>query len=888
MSRRFDAAAARVYGAALCLTPRAFRRRYGGEMRSAFEERLRDEAGHPARLALLAREIADLACAAVVLRRRPARAARPDEETRPPMETALLDVRYALRLLRRQPGFTLVATLTLALGIGANTAVFTVVNAVLLRPLPYRDAGRIAVLLNGRPGRLFPWLSPLNYQDVSRDSGVFTETAAYSPIFANLTGRGEPRRIEGADVSWNFFSVMGVSIARGRAFSAADADAGAGRVVVVSEGLWKSALGGAPEAIGATIAIDGVPRTVVGIAPAEVAQPRPAQFWEPLVFKPRDVAPPARGAMWVMGIGRLKAGVTIEGAERAVDAVGQRLASAYPNIDGNLRFSTMLLQERVVRDVRPALLALVAAVTLVLLIACVNVANLLLARAQVRLRETAVRAALGAGTRRLVQQFLSESVLLGLLGSACGLFVAWAAIRGLVALAPPSLPRLAEIAIDRRVLAFTAGLAFLTSVIFGLMPALASAGGGTRLLATAGRGLAGGAGTRLRRALVASETALAVVLLVGAGLLIRSYGQITRVHPGFDPDRVLTFDVSLPEAKYTSLTAIETFTTSLVDGLSHASGVTGAAAVFGLPFGQLNASTSFTRRGEADSANAPTAGMRVVSPDYFRVLRIPLVGGRAFDGHDTDAAPEVAIVNEQAVRRYWPGQDPIGQTIHVGVRLASGTRSDRKTIVGIVGNVKYGGLDEETPAEIYLPYAQQQVDTFTIAVRTTGDPLAFAPSARAQVAALDPDLPIAHVQAMDTLIGASVAERRFLMLLLACFAAAAIALATIGLYGVLVYIVSTRTQEIGVRLAIGASPGDVVRLIVREGATVAAAGLAAGTLGAIGAARAMATLLFGVAPTDPATFAAVAAGLGAVALAASYLAARRAGGVDPMIALRGD
>jgi putative ABC transport system permease protein len=459
-----------------------------------------------------------------------------------------------------------------------------------------------------------------------------------------------------------------------------------------------------------------------------------------------------------------------------------------------------------------------------------------------------------------------------------------------VALGPASIPRLSDVGIDWQVMAFAGAVSIATSVLFGLVPALAST---TRLAArslAAGRGSIGGGGTRVRKVLVVCEMALAVMLLVGAGLLMRSYQQLNAVEPGFAADHILTFSVAMPEAKYPSSQAVRQFVSGTVERLSGTPGVEHAAAVFGLPLADdFSASSSFTKPGEADSGDSPSLGMRIVTPDYFRTLKIPLRAGRYLDARDNEAGPEAVMINEEAARRYWPNEDPIGKQLKLGVRLVrADVPSGQKTIVGVVGNVKYGGLDLATPPEVYLPHAQHPVDALTIAVRTTGDPLAFVPQARAALAGMDRELPMADIRTMLDIIGRSVAERRFVMLLLAAFAAVAVTLAAIGVYGVLAYVVSQRTQEIGVRLAIGAAPTDVVRLFVREGAMLATLGLVFGLIGALAANRAMTSLLFGVRPNDPSTFAAVAGALVVVALAASYLPARRAARVDPMSALRTD
>jgi putative ABC transport system permease protein len=589
-------------------------------------------------------------------------------------------------------------------------------------------------------------------------------------------------------------------------------------------------------------------------------------------------------------VARLKPDVTLARANSAMDAVASRLAEQFPRTNADRRMQATVLHDLMVRDIRPALLVLLGAVTLVLLIACANVANLLLARAHGRAREVAVRAALGAGRARLVRQFLAESVVLGGIGGAAGLLVAFWCTRALIALGPATIPRLPDIGIDWRVLGFTMAVALATSVLFGLAPAIASTSGAiARFIVSAGRGAVGAASARTRKALVAVEMALAVVLLVGAGLLVRSYGRITNVDPGFSPDRVLTFHLALPEAKYATADAVSRFTGALVDRVAQSPGVESASAIMGLPLDtDFAISSSFLRAGEADSADSPVAGMRIITPSYFATMKIPLRSGRFFEAHDDAAGPEVVIINEQAAQRYWTGRNPIGQQLRLGVRLVSGVRSGQKTIVGVVGDVKYRGLDIAAPPEIYLPHAQHPVSDLTIAVRTAGDPLAFVPSARSELASLDRELPIADIYPMTNVVDRSVAERRFTMLLLAAFAGVAVALAAIGIYGVLAYLVSQRTSEIGVRLAMGATPRDVARLFVREGAALTVIGLAAGLLGAAAATRALQSLLFGVSATDTTTFAAVAGVLVAIALAASYVPARRAARVDPMTALRGD
>jgi predicted permease len=915
MMPRLAALATRIYVGALFVLPRALRDRYGDDMRATFADRCAGASarGGAAVVALLARELVDLVAASARERRRPQIIEQWQAPSRlrslgdlsplvpqPPsplsmhgrsatMGSLQSDLRYAVRMLRRQPGFTVVAVLTLALGIGATTAVFTIVNGVLLRPLPFADPDRLLVLLNGRNGRVSTSYSPANYRDVTTQSGVFSGAAAFDVSSMNLTGQGNPRRVRAATVTGAFFPVLGVMPRLGRVLQDADVD-GARQVIVLSDPMWRSQFGGRPDIVGAIVRLDGKPFEIVGVAPPELSFPDGPDFWRPLVFTPHQVSDDQRGANWINVIARLRPDVTVALANSSMGLVADRLARDFPRSNAGKTMFAAPLHERLVRGVRPALLVLLGAVSLVLLIACVNVANLLLARACARTREVAVRAAIGAGRTRLVLQFLAESLVLGAVGAAGGLAVAWSTTRALVALAPPALSRFASLAIDVRVLAFAATIAIATSVLFGLVPALSvTRGRFAAAIGSASRSAIGGSGARVRKTLVTCEMALAVVLLVGAGLLLRSYQRLSGVDPGFSADRVLTFHLSLPEEKYSTGASVYEFFTAYVDRLAGSPGVENAAAVFGLPLdSDFSASSSFTRRGEADSANAPTAGIRVVTPGYFDTLRIPLRAGRLFNAHDDPSGAEVVLINEECARRYWPNANPIGQDVHLGVRLVGGVRSGQKTIVGIVGDVKFGGLDLTAPPEIYMPYAQHPVDGLTIAVRTTGEPAGIVPTARAELAALDPELPLTDTRSMAELVGQSIAGRRFTMVLLGSFAAVAVLLAAIGVYGVLAYVVSQRTQEIGVRLAIGAAPADVVGLFLREGVMLVVLGLAAGLAGAAAAARALTTLLFGVTTTDPITFGGVAGTLALVALLASYVPARRAARVDPVTALRRD
>ena len=806
------------------------------------------------------------------------------------MNLWLRDLRYAARLVRRQPAFSGAAILTLAIGIGATTAVFTVVYGVLLRPLPYRDPTRVTLLFYGHQGEVSPWLSPLDFRDYAVQSNVFASAAAIAPITANVTGTGDPERLQGARVSWNYFNLLGAPMVLGHAFTEADVQ-GDGNRAVLSYGLWRRRFAGRQDVVNSITTFDGHDVTVVGVASPDVKFPATAEFWQPLIFTPHDLAPEKRGAQWVQVLARLKDGQSPQGATTALETLAARLALTFPETENNATLNVVPLQERIVRGSRPTLFVLLGAVTLVMLIACANVASLLLARAKARGCEMSIRAALGASRAQLIGQLLVESLVLGMLGTIGGVGLAVLPVRALVLLNPSSIPRLSEIAVDGHVLEFAAGAAIVTSLVFGLTPALSLSAwsGGGRFAFT--RGAIGDTSTRRRRLLVIAELALAVMLLTSAGLLIRSYVQLQHVAPGFDPEGVATFTLSLPPTKYFDPNGRSAFVTRLLSRIQAKPGVESAAMAMGLPFtSDLDVVSGFRREAqpEPDSASMPSASLRIITADYFKTMRIPLRGGRFFTAGDTKVSPDVAIINEQTAQRFFPGVSPIGEQIRVSATLAGQARNGPKTIVGVVGNVKYSGLDEETPAEIYLPYDQEPVDAFTVTVRSTGQAMMLVPELRREVAALDPLLPLAHVNALRDLVDASIAGRRLTLMVFLAFAAIAVAMSTIGVYGVLAYLVGQRTREIGLRLAVGALPSDIVRLFVREGAVLILVGVGTGLVGALAGGRWIAALLFGVPSVDPLAFAAAVLTLGVTAACATYLPARRAASVDPSRALRSD
>jgi putative ABC transport system permease protein len=884
---RTRALAVRLFtGASWALPPR-LRRAYADEIRRTFEERYGHAAarGRGALVAFMVRELQDVMLAGARARWR-GRGAPVHGRRKRRMSAFVQDLRHAVRMFRRQPSFTLVAVLTLAVGIGITTAVFTVVNAVLLRPVPF---DRVVLLLYGDATGESPWLSPLNYQEYVAQSGVFAAAAALTPATGNLTGSGEPERVRGARVTVGFFEVLGVGMTHGRGLAESDAR-GEARAVVLSDGLWRRRFGADAAIVGSEVTIDGRAYTVVGVAPPGISYPANVEFWLPLVFTPGDVAPDARGALWVQTLGRLKSGVSADQATSTLATIATRFGQLYPRTEKGSVARVIVLREAVVRGLRPALRLLLVAVSLVLTIACVNVAGLLLARGAQRGRELGVRAALGAGRWRLAAQLLNESVALGLLGVAAAVPIAYGLVSTLTTLAPAGMLQLADLRIDGRVLSFAIAIGIATSAGFGLAPAIfASRGGPVGALAGVTRGQAG-AGRALRRALVVVEIALAVVLLASGGLLLRSYSRLRDVNPGFDARGVITFQVALPSQRYPDAAHAAAFTDRLLAGLRARPGVPSAAAAMNLPFGQdLGMFTGFRLASAAPGPSAQsTASLRIVSDEYFTTLTIPLRRGRVFGAGDTASSLEVALIDERFAERFFAGRDPIGQQILVSIAPARGGRNGAKTIVGVVGAIKSSALDQTAPAAIYLPYAQQPVATVSFAVKSEMDLTALIPSLRRDVASLDSALPLANLKPLADLVDGSVAARRFAMLLVLLFAGVAVALAAVGLYGVLTYLVAARIPEVGVRLALGASDRDVAWLFLREGLWLTLAGLAAGLAAARLSARLLVTSLFAVTPSDPATLASVVVMLGAVSLFAMALPVWRATRVNPTSLLRGE
>ena len=799
------------------------------------------------------------------------------------------DARYAARVLGRGRGFVVVSVLTLALGVGANTAIFSVVRGVLFRSLPYPDPDRLVSVqsvIRGSAGAV----SAPDFMDWRAQSRSFSGLAAYFLSTANLTAGGDPERLTQARVSSNFFDILGVQPVLGRGFRPGEDEVGAARVAVLSDGLWRRRFGADPSMIGRTILLDDFPTTIVGVAPPQLRMPAGVDLWLTTRFDAHDLAAKSRGARWISVLGRLAPRIALASAVTEMSAIAKRLEQIDPRHNVAVTTRVTPLQEDMVGGVRRPLLILLGAVGLVMLIACVNVASLSLGRTAARESELAVRAALGAGRGRLARQILTESVILALGGGIIGVVLAVAATRALVALAPGDLPLMNAVHVDGLVLVFAFALTVLSGLLFGVVPAIhGSRRGINDRLRTTNRSISlGGASGRLRQALVVVEVALAIALLAGAGLLVRSFMQLTSVDPGFRADRVATFSLSLSPVRYPDGARQEQFGRELLSRLARVNGVRAAGISFSLPL--TNSAFGFTfaigGRAEVSGPDEPRAQARVATPDYFRAMGIPLLRGRGFTEQDTRSTPPVMLISDAAARRYWPNEDPIGQTVMTG--WGRENRRFGGTIVGIVGDVRQFSLAMKPVPEIYLPFAQWPLDELSVVMETSGPPAGVLPVAGDVVRQIDPTLPVYDAYPMTDLVRASLAERRFYASLLGAFAVLALALAAIGIYGVIAYSVQQRRRELGIRIALGASAALVVRLVVRQGMTLALIGSAFGLAGAGVLTRVLRGQLFNVTPTDPVTFVAVPAALVVVALIACVVPARRAVSVDPATAIRAD
>jgi predicted permease len=809
------------------------------------------------------------------------------------VESLLQDLRFGVRTLRKSPAFTAIAILTLALGIGANTAVFSIVHAVLLKPLPFPDSDRLVQvwekvsLPNYQNDQNNP--SPGNFADWKTQSTAFEDMGAYRNRSFNLTGSGEPLRVEGEQVSASLFSLLKVNATLGRIFTAED-DQPAGRhVVVIGNGLWKSRFASEATILGKSILLDGESYSVIGVMPKNFHFPDPDdQLWVPLALTPQDLA--NHGSHYLLVVARLKHRVPLAQAQAELQGIAQHFTQLYPDSNTGVQTNVVGLREEIIGPVRAVLLALFAAVGLVLLIACANLANLLLGRASARYREIGIRMALGAGRIRILRQLLTENALLVLLGCALGLLFARWGLLALKLLSPPHIPRMDEIHLDTSVLLFSLGISVFAGVLFGALPALpATRDNVSQFLKQGARESSTGAHLRARSLLVVLETALGVIVVIAAGLLLRSFLLLESVPLGFQPPSVLTFRVIPRGERYSQPSGRTAFYQQAIERIAALPGVKSAAAVSFIPLTFARSSKGFSIEGRVPAApgQIPMAGFDVVTPSYFESLRIPLRSGRDFSWRDTPQGQRVVIINEAMARAYWSGQDPLGHRINLGT--SENNSVPWLTVVGIVGDIRDFDVLTAPRPTLYLPVSQADDASYILrdwVVRTSGDPLALASSLRAAMRQVDPDLPVSRVQTLEQLWGISIAPQRFNLWLIGSFAALALILAAMGIYGVMAYNVAQRTREIGIRMAMGARRGDVLRLVLTQGILPAAAGAFLGLSAALALTRLMASLLFGLTATDPATFAAVALLLILVALAATYMPARRATQVDPLVALR--
>jgi putative ABC transport system permease protein len=796
------------------------------------------------------------------------------------------DLRYGLRRLRTSPGFTGVAVLALALGIGANTAIFSVVNSVLLRPLPFSEPERLVKVW---PGQYKVTTAKVELVELQRASRSFEGLAAYSGWSFTLTGRAEPLRLSGARATADFFTLLGTRAALGRTFAADEDQPGRYRVIVLSHAFWQQYFGAEPNIIGQTVTLDGQSHTIIGVLPPDFNFPalraERTDLWVPAPLDPNDVNDYTAGYLDLLA--RLKPDVTPEQAQAEVVSISRAMRTKIPRAPNDYgdHASVRPLKNEVIGDSRQMLFVLLGAVGCVLLIACANVANLQLVRATQRQKELAIRAALGARRLRLVRQLLTESTLLALLGGAAGLLLAWLGMNLLLKLLPADTPRLSEVAIDGRVLAFSLALSALTGVLAGLAPALQTSKLDLQSgLKEGGKSSATGRSGRLRGLLVVAEVALVLMLMIGAGLLIRSFWHLQQVNPGFEGEQVLSAQLAPPGSNYHEAPRRRAFYHEVIARVAALPGVEAAGAIHLLPLGGSNWNPGLRVEEQPlpQGTRLPNVDWRVVTPDYFRALGIPLLRGRFFTAGDNENAPGVALINDALARRYWPQADPVGK------RLRSGFEQGQwVTIVGVVGGIKHHGLEQETAIEMYRPYDQAPFPlSMTVMARTQHSSAALATALRSAVWSVDREVPVASVQPLAQVVSESLAPRRATMLLLVSLAAVALILGLVGIYGVLAYTVSQRTHEIGIRMALGAQAGEVLELVIKQGMALALSGVALGLAGAFALTRVMKSLLFTVSATDPLTFAGVAALFAFITLLACYLPARRAAKVDPLIALR--
>jgi predicted permease len=810
------------------------------------------------------------------------------------MEIFINDLRYGIRSLLKHPGFAAVAVITLALGIGANTAMFSVINGVLLRPLPYQEPERLVTIWEESPERdmLQMPVSIANLRDWAEQSQTLDQISAYTFSNLNLTGTGEPVQLAAVRVSANLFPLVGATPMLGRTFLPEDDKDGAGRVVVLSHATWKNRFTSNPKIIGQAVTINNQTHTVVGVMPANFQFPVGFGYMGKVLNDPIDLYVPiaaaseeaARGHYSFFAIGRLKPGVTLSQAQAEMTGIERRLEQQYPDTNTGIGVRLVSTQEQTVKEIRPALLVLLGAVAFLLLIACANIANLLLARSAARQKEFAIRAALGASRLRVLRLLLTESVLLSLVGGALGLLFAVWGTAALIALAPDNIPRLNEVGMDGRVFGFTLATSLLTGIVFGLVPAIqASKPDLNEALKEGSRGSTGsGSGKRTRSILVAVEVALSLVLLIGAGLMIKSFIRLQQTHLGFNTENLLTMGLTLSEARYPEDQQQVAFFQRTLEQVRALPGIQSAGVTTGLPLTLSLSGSDFRVEGqpEPEAGKEMIINTRSVSPGYFSTLGISLLKGRDFSDRDKSEAPAVAIVNQDLVRTYFPNEDPIGK------RITFTDGESWLSVVGVIGDVKQLSVGSHAKPEVYFPFLQAASPSMSLVVRTTTSPLSQVAAVKGQIREIDKDLPIEAPNTMQQLLAESVSGPRFNMLLLTVFAVVALVLALVGIYGVMSYTVTQRTHEIGIRVAVGAQSSDVFRMVMGHGMFLALIGVAFGLAGALALTRLMTTMLFGVEPNDPLTFAGIACLVMAVALAACYLPGRRATKVDPLVALR--
>lgn len=798
----------------------------------------------------------------------------------------LNDLRYAFRQLKKSPGFAAVTILTLALGIGACTAIFSVVNVVLLRPLDYPDPERLVGIEETQLPQ-FPEfsVSPPNFLDWERQTKSFEHLAAYSGAGVNLTGEGEPQRLVGVKATAHYFDVYGVKPVLGRTLLPEEDTPGKNHVVVLSYGFWQRLLGGASDVVGHQLQLNGEPYTVVGVAPQGFGQRTKVDAWMPMAFAPDETANDARGAHYLNVAGRLRPGVTVAQAEAELKVLAAQLAQQYPDSNKGWGIFMLPLQDFALRDVRPVLYTLLGAVGCVLLTACANIANLLLARATARHREISIRAALGASRARLVRQLLTESVLLAVCGGLAGMLLARWGLDALLTLAPANLPRLTDIHLDAGVLVFSLALSVITGLVFGIAPAwLAARADVNEALKQSSRGSTESGSGRLRSALVVIEVTFALMLLGGAGLLARSFMQLAHVDPGFVPENATVLRLSLPQKKYALPEQQTVFASALLERVKTLPGVQAAGLTQSMPLvGDYVLGFNIEGRPAIAPSDLPSTNYYAVTPEYFRAMGIRLVRGRVFTARDNAKAPPVAIINETLARQYFPNEDPIGKRINI----TNGPAAWRE-IVGIVGDIKQYGVDQTTTSQSYEPFAQKPFGSLNVVIRTSGPPAALLGALRPTVYAVDKDQPVGTIRPLEEIVADSIARQRFAMTLLSVFSAVALVIAAVGIYGVMAYSVVQRTGEFGIRMALGAQQRDVLRLVLTQGGKLIGLGLIIGIAATLAVSRAMGSMLFNTSAQDPLTLASITLLLGAVALVACFLPARRATQVNPIEALRTD